>query len=352
MGAIGGAHFVGLSPALGAFLAGMLLAESPFATQIRSDIDAIRTLFVVLFFTSVGMLLDLGWLASHLHLVLPAVGLVFLIKAAIIFGILKTTRVDTQTALATGISLGQVGEFAFVLAAAGRDSGMVGPDLFAGVVSVALLSMFLAPYMVGYADPLAEKLVARLFKRPLPASPRSETSECKKALIIGFGPAGRKVAGILNEMGVTPEIIELNPSALESADRQGVVVHLGDATKSDVLDHAGIHAAAVVVVTVPDSRTAAGTILAVRALSPNVKVIARGRYHRHLSLLEAAGASLVVVEEQMVGARLAEATLGELSETDHTAMACRIVGKNQYANPPADAALAHPDIPVKAPPIP
>ena len=352
MGAIGGAHVVGLSPALGAFLAGMLLAESPFATQIRSDIDAIRTLFVVLFFTSIGMLLDLGWLATHLHLVLPAVGLVFVTKAAIIFGILKMIRVDTQVAMATGITLGQVGEFAFVLAAAGRDSGMVGPDLFAGVVSVTLLSMFLAPYMVGYADPLAEKLGALLFKRSLPTSLKSESSGCKKALIIGFGPAGRKVAGILKEMGVVPEIIELNPSALESADRQGVVMHLGDATKTDVLEHAGIHDATVVVVTVPDSRTAAGMIRTIRRLLPNVKIIVRGRYHRHLSLLEAAGASLVVDEEQLVGVRLAETTAGQLSETDLYAMACRIVGKNAQSNPSPPGAFVPTDNPADAAPNP
>jgi CPA2 family monovalent cation:H+ antiporter-2 len=339
MGAIAGAHFVGLSPALGAFLAGMLLAESPFATQIRSDIDAIRTLFVVLFFTSIGMLLDLRWLATHLHLVLPAVGLVFIVKAAIIFCILKMIRVDTQVALATGITLGQVGEFAFVLATAGRDIGIVGPDLFAGVVSVTLLSMFLAPYMVGYADPLAEKLGVRLFKRPLSSSLKSGSSKCKKALIIGFGPAGRKVAGILKEMGLAPEIIELNPSALEFAESQGVVMHLGDATKADVLEHAGIHDAAVVVVTVPDSRTAAGMIRTIRTLLPGVKIIARGRYHRHMPLLDAAGASLVVDEEQMVGARLAETTVEQLSETDIYTMACRIVGKNAPSNPSPAGAL-------------
>ena len=352
MGAIGGAHFVGLSPALGAFLAGMLLAESPFATQIRSDIDAIRTLFVVLFFTSVGMLLDLGWLATHIHLVLPAVGLVLVIKAVIIFGILKMIRVDTQVALATGITLGQVGEFAFVLAAAGRDSGMVDPNLFAYVVSVTLLSMFMAPYMVGFADPLAEKLGVRMFKRPLTSSIRSESSGCKKALIVGFGPAGRKVAGILKDMGVVPEIIELNPSALESADSQGVVMHLGDATKTDVLEHAGVHDAAVVVVTVPDSRTAAGMIRTIRMLLPNVKIIARGRYHRHISLLETAGASLVVDEEQMVGLRLAETTVGQLSEIDLYATACRMVGKNPPSNPSASGEFAPKDKSAEGTPIP
>jgi CPA2 family monovalent cation:H+ antiporter-2 len=211
--------------------------------------------------------------------------------------------------------------------------------MFAGLVSVTLLSMFLAPYMVGYADPLVETLGARLFKRQLTSSFRSESSECKKAVIIGFGPAGRQVAGILKEMGVVPEIIELNPSALESADRQGVVMHLGDAAKTDVLEHAGIHDAGVVVVTVPDSRTAAGMIRTIRTLLPQVKIIARGRYHRHMSLLETAGASLVVDEEQMVGTRLAEATVGQLSETDLYAMACRIVGKKRQPNPPAGGAF-------------
>ena len=340
MGAIGGAHFVGLSPALGAFLAGMLLAESPFATQIRSDIDAIRTLFVVLFFTSVGMLLDMGWLATHLHLVLPAMVLVFLIKTAIIFGILKIMRVDIQVALGTGITLGQVGEFAFVLAAAGRDSGMVGPDLFAGVVSVTLLSMFLAPYMVGYADSLAEWICARLFKQPRSVPSKSGPGKCKKALIIGFGPAGRKVAGALQAMDLVPEIIDLNPAALESADRQGIVVHLGDASKTDLLEHAGIQDAAVVVVTVPDSRTAAGMIRTIRGLMPDLRIIARGRYHRHLSLLEAAGASLVVDEEQVVGMRLAETTVGQLSETDLYAMACRMIGKDPQSGLSIPAAPA------------
>jgi CPA2 family monovalent cation:H+ antiporter-2 len=340
MGAIAGAHVVGISPALGAFLAGMLLAESPFATQIRSDIDAIRTLFVVLFFTSIGMLLDLGWLAAHIHLVLPAMVLVFMVKAVVIASILRLLRVDIQVALGTGISLGQVGEFAFVLVVAGRDSGMVGPDLFAGVVSVTLLSMFLAPYMVGYAEPIAEKLCAWLFKRPLSPSLTGESGGCKKTLVIGFGPAGKTVAERLKEKGVAVEFIELNPAALESADRQGMVMHLGDASKTDVLHHAGIHDAAVVVVTVPDSRTAAGMIRTIRSLMPEVKIIARGRYHRHLSMLEAAGASLVVDEEQMIGVHLAETTIAQLSERDLYAMACRIIGKKPKSEPTAAAAVA------------
>ncbi|BBO90089.1 cation:proton antiporter [Desulfosarcina ovata] len=334
MGAVGGAHAVGLSPALGAFLAGMLLAESPFATQIRSDIDAIRTLFVVLFFTSIGMLLDLGWLVRHLHLVLPAVLLVFLIKAALIVGILKLLRIDIQVALGTGITLGQVGEFAFVLVAAGRDGGLVGADLFAGVVAVTMLSMFLAPYMVTTADPLARKLASGLFRRPVARPATGDPEVCQKALIVGFGPAGRTVADKLKTMGLHPEVIELNPAALDHATEKGVRLHLGDGTKSDVLDHAGIHAAAVVVVTVPDSRTAADMIRTIRSTLPEVNIIARGRYHRHIPLLEAAGASLVVDEEEIVGEKLADTTAMYLSETNLYDMACRMIGKAPPVPPP------------------
>ncbi len=352
MGAIGGAHMVGLSPALGAFLAGMLLAESPFATQIRSDIDAIRTFFVVLFFTSIGMLLDLSWLTTHIHLVLPAVMMVFVVKALIIYFIFIMLRMNHQLALGTGITLGQVGEFAFVLAAAGRDGGIIEPAFFSWVVSITMLSMFLAPYMVSYAEPLAEKLLGWLTKQPAATALRQEeTAACKKALIIGFGPAGKKVSRILKSMEVVPEIIELNPMSIESAAREGVVIYLGDATKADVLDHAGIHDAAVVVVTVPDSRTAATTIRMVRTLMPRVMIIARGRYQRHNAMLEEAGATLIVDEEEMVGEGLATATADHLSQTDMRTMACRMIGKTPTSGATTDVSVSDDDI-SQAPPTP
>ena len=327
MGAIGGAHMVGLSPALGAFLAGMLLAESPFATQIRSDIDAIRTLFVVLFFTSIGMLLDLSWLVGHIHLVVPVVLLVFLLKAILIVAILRMLRIDIEVSMATGITLGQVGEFAFVLVTAGRDGGLVTPDLFAGVVSVTMLSMFMAPYMVAYADPWARKILAVLLRQSVAGPSAPSAADCKKALVVGFGPAGRTVTENLKANGAVVDVIELNPAAQETAERMAVSLHLGNATKPEVLDHAGIHDAGVVVVTVPDSRTAADTIRTIRTLMPQVPVIARGRYHRHMDMLTAAGATLVVDEEEIVGAHLADATENRLSESGLYDMACRMVGK-------------------------
>ncbi|MGD8257361.1 MAG: cation:proton antiporter, partial [Desulfobacterales bacterium] len=152
LGSVWGAHSLGLSPALGAFLAGMLLAESPFATQIRSDIVSIRTLFVTLFFTSVGMLADPLWLVQHLHWVIVGLLLVFGIKTPIVYAIASFFKNGPVHALSTGLTLAQIGEFSFVLAAAAHEGALIDSDQFALVVSITILSLLMAPYMVSNAE--------------------------------------------------------------------------------------------------------------------------------------------------------------------------------------------------------
>jgi CPA2 family monovalent cation:H+ antiporter-2 len=163
LGSIWIAHSLGLSPALGAFLAGMLLAESPFAMQIRSDIVSIRTLFVTLFFTSVGMLADPLWLVQHLHEVIIGLFLVFGIKTLIIYAIARYFSNGPIHALSTGFTLAQIGEFSFVLAAAAFEGALIDSDQFALVVSITILSLLLAPYMVVNAEKWALLIMTRLF---------------------------------------------------------------------------------------------------------------------------------------------------------------------------------------------
>ena len=136
LGSIWVAHSLGLSPALGAFLAGTLLAESPFATQIRSDIVSIRTLFVTLFFTSVGMLADPLWLVQHLHWVSMGLLLVFGAKTLIVYAIARFFNNAPIQALATGFTLAQIGEFSFVLTAAAYEGALINSDQFAHVLSI------------------------------------------------------------------------------------------------------------------------------------------------------------------------------------------------------------------------
>jgi CPA2 family monovalent cation:H+ antiporter-2 len=129
------------------------------------------------------------------------------------------------------------------------------------------------------------------------------------------------------EVGLRPEIMELNPASRASVAEAGFTLHLGDATRSEVLSHAGIKDAGVVVVTTPDPGTAHDIIRSIRTISPDVPLVARGRYHRHIDRLRQAGADIVVDEEQEVGDRLAEEVRQLVSEFDMTALLCRLTGR-------------------------
>jgi CPA2 family monovalent cation:H+ antiporter-2 len=154
------AHAAGISPALGAFVAGMLLAESPFADQARSDVSSLKVVMLALFFSAIGMLADPIWIASNLTLVLVTVASVMLVKAAVVWGAMRAFGVGSTTALATGMSLAQTGEFSFVLADVAR-GGLLGHDLFMLVVSTTVITMLLTPTLVARAPRLAGQLVGR-----------------------------------------------------------------------------------------------------------------------------------------------------------------------------------------------
>ncbi len=329
LGSTWAAHALKLSPALGAFLAGMLLGESPFATQIRADIGSIRTLFVTLFFTSIGMLAEPRWLAAHIPTVLSALTSIFVGKSIIIYLLCRLFNISARQALATGITLAQVGEFSFVLANIARAGGALSEEVFDLIVSVAILSLLLSPYMVNYALPLADAVFSILRrsrgKRPEKAQDHNR-AKCE-LVIIGFGPAGQRVAEALLEKEIHPRVIELNPQSVRQAEAMDLRVYSGDATHSEVLLHAGIAEAAVVVVTVPDPHTCRGIIRNIRVTAPHAAVIARGRYHITIGQLEAAGASSVIDEENVVGRRMAQNVLDYLFTAIPYAMACGLSGK-------------------------
>jgi CPA2 family monovalent cation:H+ antiporter-2 len=321
------AHSLGLSPALGAFLAGMLLAESPFASQIRADVGSLRTLFVTLFFTSVGMLADPKWFLVNWQEVLAWLGVVFAGKALIIFGIGVALKMSPAYALATGITLAQIGEFSFVLAAEAKNGGLIDHHIFSLAVSVTILSMFLAPYMVAYARPASRRIVG-LFSppgRPPAVEPESfAPARTAAVFIVGFGPAGRKVARALLEKGIRPHVIELNPRSVKAALRMGLKVHLGDASHADIVTHAGIHAACVIVVTVPDPRSAKRILQNIHALSPGSSVIVRSRYHIATRELWELGAAFAVDEENVVGRELARQVIDFLQDSDPGSTECAL----------------------------
>ena len=326
LGSSWAAHSLGLSPALGAFLAGMLLAESPFASQIRADVGSLRTLFVTLFFTAVGMLAEPAWFAVNWAEVLGWLALVFVGKAFVVFVIGVAFRLHPAHALATGIALAQVGEFSFVLAAEARRGGLITEHVFSLAVSVTILSMFLAPYMVTYARPAARRIVAAFSRgrTPMPAADDGPAPEREgRVFIVGFGPAGRKVARALVEHGIRPHVVELNPASVKAARRMGLAVQVGDASQADIIAHLGIDKACVVVVTVPDPSSARRILQNIHGLSPAASVIVRSRYHIATAELWGLGSAFVVDEENVVGRELARQVVDFLREAGPE-VSCRL----------------------------
>jgi CPA2 family monovalent cation:H+ antiporter-2 len=310
LGSAWGSHKLGLSPALGAFVAGMLVAESPFATQIRSDVASIRTLLVTLFFSAIGMLGDPAWFVQHLPAVLALVLAVVAGKAVIIWVILRLFRLTHSNALAAGICLGQIGEFSFVLAAVGRGT-VISDDLFALVISATITTLFLTPYLVAMAPRLSVAIVGLLRRIKLIApGPLREAAELRPTrdhliIIIGFGPAGQAVGEAIERLADRVTVIDLNPSMIERAHQLEFVGHVGDAMHADVLEHVGIASATAAVVTIPDPAAARTIVELIRSSAPEVHIIARARYHRYSADLQAGGAHDVIDEELSVGARLA-----------------------------------------------
>jgi CPA2 family monovalent cation:H+ antiporter-2 len=299
-------HAAGLSPALGAFVAGIFLAETPFAVQVRSEVAPLRTLFVTMFFTSIGMVADPLWIAQHIPLLILAVGAVLIGKTLITWLALLVMGRSHRHALATGVCLSQAGEFSFVLAGIAVAGGLFDRDLYQLIVSTAVITLLLTPPLVVHAPGVARMVEGLLMRTGLFRDPGVDAmgeSEHPRdhVILMGYGPAGQMVQVALVEAKIPSVIVELNPKSVANAKRLGHRSEVGDATRREVLEHLGVEKARAVVITIPDHRASAAATAQVRALAPHVPVLVRARYHVHTLHLIAAGGEIVVDEESEVG---------------------------------------------------
>ena len=326
LGSAWAAHEAGLSPSFGAFLAGLLLAESPFATQIRADIGSLRTILVTLFFAAIGMLVNPVWILNNTAPVAGVLALIIIFKPLLVYGIVRVLGFSRGPALATGACLGQIGEFSFVLAGIAGQAGLIGNELFRLIVSVTVLSLLLTPYLVGNAPALARlaESLKPLFggnrlRKDLPQTSdnvQAETIE-NPLIIIGFGPSGRQAAeSLLPHCGKQLVILDSNPANAEWAEGLGLRFQLGNARQSETLEHLRIRQAAAVILTLPDPGDVRHIIHLCKSLAPEVKLFVRARYHIFKWEMLLAGAEIVVDEEVQVGRRLAEKTLKALHKIE------------------------------------
>jgi CPA2 family monovalent cation:H+ antiporter-2 len=235
-------------------------------------------------------------------------------KAILTAGVVRFFRSSAGHAVATGVCLAQVGEFSFILAEVARRGRVIDGDLYELIVATTIGTLLLTPYLVAMAPQLA-RIVARRVAASSPAlrslnqpSRAAEPELSGHVLIVGFGPAGQRVAETLMRRHKSQLVVlELNARSADIARTYGLITHVGDATRADVLECLRVEEARAVVVTIPDPAAARHVIEQARALAPDTPVIARARYHVYRWELLLAGAETVVDEEDQVGFRIAAA---------------------------------------------
>lgn len=322
MGSAWLANYLGLSPALGAFLAAIFLGESVIATQLRGDVGALKTVFVTLFFSAIGMYIDPRELLATWWQVLVLTALIVVLKPLVVAGVALMMKLTVRSAVAAGCSMAQVGLFSFVLAQTAKDGGIITEADFKLLVSATVATLFLTPYTVAMGRPLGEKADRFLRQRGLVKS-RIGQDQAAGAMagghlvVVGYGPAGRAVVDAARDRGQPIIVLDLNPTSVIEARKLGIEAYVGDSTQPAILHLARLKSASALVITLPDHRLTTAVIVEAKAIVADLRIIARARYHRYFGLLEGAGATTVIDEETQVGRRMADylAASSSASET-------------------------------------
>lgn len=292
----------GLSLALGAFLAGLVVSESEYAHQAMSEVIPFRDVFASFFFVSLGMFLSPDFLVDH-WLLLPAVVLGVLVLKTATAGVAALfVGYPLRTAVLAGLALSQVGEFSFILAVAGLEIGLLDADGHAWFLGVAVLSMAATPFLLRAAPRLVRvaeglPLLRRWATRSVVAPSGSVEPLSDHVIVVGFGLNGRNVARACRAAGVPYVCVEMNPETVRRERAAGVPILYGDATQPTMLEQAGIGSARVMVVAISDAAATRRITAQARSLSPPAHIIARTRYLQETEALLDAGADEVIPEE-------------------------------------------------------
>lgn len=290
-------HLLGLSPALGAFLAGMLLGESHYRHQIEADIRPFRDILLGLFFVSIGMLIDLQLFISHSLLILGLTLALMLTKGCVVAALVKLRGSDRETAWRSGLALAQGGEFCFALMAQMQQSRLI-PDEFNGLLLAATFcSMLLTPLLLRAAPSIA----LRLHRKPnqqvqLEAITALNAELRDHAVICGYGRVGQSIGRFLHREQQAFIALDDNPERVQEAATEDSSVHYGDCRRGALLSAVGLERARLVVIAVDNTEVALVVLKEARRINADVPILVRTRDDSQLAELKAAGASEVVPE--------------------------------------------------------
>ncbi len=305
---------VGVSLALGAFLAGLVVSESRYSTYAFSEMLPFRTIFNAIFFVSVGMLMNVGFVYDNLGLVLAVSALVFIVKTAITAFSVRLQGYPLRVALPVGIGLAQVGEFSFVLERSGAAIGLTpaglgeaGGQVF---IAVTVVLMLATPLLMHLAGIVHTRLAAADPHTSEGVEPTNEHVHEDHVIVVGYGPGGQRLVRVLRDTRLPFSVIEMNPARARKAKEDGVPVIAGDAVRPHILEHAGIHTAKLCALFIDDSVATRRIVEIARQINPTLQIVARTRYMADVEVLQRAGADVVVPEELETAIRIFTHTLG------------------------------------------
>jgi CPA2 family monovalent cation:H+ antiporter-2 len=299
------AEELGLTLAVGAFLAGVAASSSPYAEKLFSEIIPLRGVALGIFFTAVGMLFEPLVVIEQAPVVLAILFATTVVKGSIIAGISGLIAGNgLRIGILSGVILAQCGEFSFVLAEVAAKAGLLDESLYQAALAASIISLLATPFFLRLAPALSDSIAER-FGRWNPTSAEDvrlpsghdRSSDAGRIVIIGFGPAGRTLAQLLKSLRRPYAIVDANANAVTEAQSRGEPIVFGDAARPSFLERFGIADARLVAVAISDPVATRRVVARIRALAPDITILARARYVHEVDRLEAAGASIVVAEE-------------------------------------------------------
>jgi CPA2 family monovalent cation:H+ antiporter-2 len=306
------ASLFGVSLALGAFVAGLVVGESDLSHQVVGEIVPLRDVLVGLFFVSVGMLIDPLFVAANLPQVLLVVTLMVPIKGVLVAGIAALFRYSARTALLTGVALAQCAEFSFLMARVGQEIGAVTPGVFSLMLAGAAASILLSPWLHALADPAVRRFERWLPESPLaraPALADADTPTRRHAVICGYDDVGRVVGEALTRRRFSFVVIDQDLRVVRHLREQGVPALLGSADNPVLLERVGLDRAQVLVVAIPDALATRQIVEYARRMHPKLDIVARTHSADELRYLRARGVEEAVAGEVEVALEITRHTL-------------------------------------------
>jgi CPA2 family monovalent cation:H+ antiporter-2 len=295
------ARWWGLSLAMGAFLAGMVISESVYVHEIAAQIFPFRDVFNGVFFISVGMLLDLPFLVRHLPMILFISVTVVLLKGFCAGAAIRTLKYPWRVSVIGAVGLAQIGEFSFLLMSEGFRDGLVGTDVYQYLLAVAILTMVATPFLIRGAPWAARFFVRRVVRGDEPEEPAAESPEAGRidnhVIIAGYGMNGKNLALVLRSTHVPYLVVDLNDALVREGREAGEPVFFGDVNNPEILDRVGVDRARTLVLAISDPMATRRAVAVARRANPGLTILVRTRYVADVDDLISLGANAVIPEE-------------------------------------------------------